>query len=233
MPRRTLSAACFALAAAVLQGCHTTEGPASIRVDGADYGRAFTACIEVGREAQMPPALTDRGNGIIETEPRTAGSVLEPWRLDASGGDQVLENTLQFQRRRARFVFVPEGFEPEAIDGNSAFDGGAAPGSPTDAARFDLERHPGPLELRCIVVVERGFTPGNRPSTWSSRLATQSTDPDSKRLDDRTDRQPTRWTPVGRDEAAERTLLARVQALLQGDTDPAVTSGQPADAPSS
>ena len=35
------------------------------------------------------------------------------------GADQLAESTLQFQRRRVRFVFVPAGYEPEPIDGRS------------------------------------------------------------------------------------------------------------------
>jgi hypothetical protein len=234
--RHSTATACLVMAACALSGCHTTEGPAVLRVDGGDYNRTFDACIEAGRGSHMAPALADRGNGVIETEPRTMGSLLEPWRLDTSGPDQALESTLQFQRRRIRFVFVPEGFEPQVIDGRSDFTGGSEPGSPSDMARFDLERHPGPLELRCVVVIERGFTPGRRPSTWTSLLASQSSDPIAKASDDGSTRQPTLWTPVGRDEAAERTMLARVQELLETGLQPddtRVTSGQPTDAPSS
>lgn len=235
-PTSRLGLAWLVLSVSALAGCHTTEGPASLRIDGGDYDRAFAACLEVGRELDMPPALADRGNGIIETEPRTMGSLLEPWRMDTSGPEQGLESTLQFQRRRVRFVFLPEGFEPPEIDGKADFDGGARPGSPVDADRFDLERHPGPLELRCVVVIERGFVPGIRPSTWSSTLATQSSDPPPQGKPDGTVRRPTTWTAVGRDDAAERTLLSRVQDRLVED-EPAsqdqVTSARPADAPSS
>lgn len=233
---RFLLVAWLLAAGASLAGCHTTEGPAVLQIDGGDYDQAFAACLEVGRDMDMPPALADRGNGIIETEPRSMGSLLEPWRMDTSGPSQGLESTLQFQRRRVRFVFLPEGFEPPAVDGRSPFDGGASPGSPADTGRFDLERHAGPLELRCVVVIERGFTSGIRPSTWSSTLATRSTDPPPQSRTDGTVRRPTQWTPVSRDEAAERTLLARVQARLQEDDGAdadRVTSAPPGDAPSS
>lgn len=224
------------LSLATLAACHTTEGPASLRIDGGDYDRAFAACLEVGREMDMPPALADRGNGIIETEPRTMGSLLEPWRMDTSGPEQGLESTLQFQRRRVRFVFLPEGFEPSEIDGKADFDGGARPGSPADDRRFDLERHSGPLELRCLVVIERGFTPGIRPSTWSSTLASRSSDPPPQGKPDGTVRRPTTWTAVGRDDAAERTLLSRVRnqmAQHEAASEDEVTSSQRVDAPSS
>ena len=55
---------------------------------------------------------------------------------------------------------------------------------------------------------------------------------DGPRPDDPGTAIDTQWTPIGRDEAAERRLTARVAELL---AEPAgeVTSGRPADAPSS
>lgn len=226
--------ALLTLAAAVLPlvGCHTMEGEASMQLPAADYPRTFRACIEAGREQGMPPLLADRGNGIIETEPRNMGSLLEPWRTDNSGFEQAAQATLQFERRRVRFVFMPVGWEPEAIDGRSDFTGASQPGSPQDTARFDLETWTGPVELRARVFVERNFTPGIRPSTWSGTMASVTTEPSPPAARDGTDRSPTTWTPVGRDEAAERTLLSRVRALM-AEQAPAVTSGPTAAAPTS
>jgi hypothetical protein len=219
----------------LLVACQAPEQEDALRLDRGDYNRAFQACIEAGREQDMSPALADRSNGIIETEPRLIGSLLEPWRTDTKGIDQTLQATLQMERRRVRFVFVPEGFEPQVIDGASDFQGAAAPGSSADLARFDLETFEGPIELRTRVFIERGFTPGIRQSTWSGTLRTVTTEPAPKQRNDGTTRSPTQWTPIGRDEAAERRLTARVAELLaeSGATDAAVTSGQPADEPSS
>jgi len=142
---------------------------------------------------------------------------------------------VQYERRRVRFVFMPAEFEPEAIDGKGPFNGAAQPDSPTDRARFDLETYEGILELRTRVFIERGFVPGIRTSTWSSTLTTTTTEPPPKGRDDGTDRMPTQWTPIGRDEAAERTMMRAVRARLSESTQgaEAVTSGQTADAPSS
>ena len=123
-------------------------------------------------------------------------------------------------------------FEPQVIDGTSNFQGAAAPGSPEDLARFDLETYEGPIELRTRVFIERGFTPGIRQNTWSGTLRTVTTEPKPKQRDDGTTRSPTQWTPIGRDEVAERRLTARVAELL-AESDAAVTSGRPADEPSS
>ena len=229
---RLLARAAALGAVAALSACNTMEGESTMQLAGTDYGRAFTACIDAGREQGMPPALADRGNGIIETEPRTMGSVIEPWRTDVSGADQLAESTLQFQRRRVRFVFMPAGFEPEPIDGRSDFTGAAQPGSSADTRRFDLETWQGAVELRARVFVERGFVPGVRSNTWSATLSTTTTEPVRKGPKDDTTRSPTQWTPVGRDEAAERTITARVRALLEAQG-VQVTSGQPAAEPSS
>lgn len=217
-----------------LVGCHTIEGPASIELASEHYDRAFDACIDEGRALEMPPAVADRGNGVIETEPRTMGSLVEPWRLDHSGPSQVLESTVQFQRRRVRFLFAPAGFEPSVIDGKAEFTGGAEPGSPEDVSRFDLETYQGAIALRAHVFIERGFVPNIRKSTWSQGLSSVARDAMPRAADDGTDRLPTLWTPVGRDEEAERTLLARIQARLQEQAETAeATSGPPADGPSS
>lgn len=217
-----------------LVGCHTIDGPASIELASGDYDRAFDACIQEGRALEMPPAVADRGNGVIETEPRTMGSLAEPWRLDHSGPSQVVESTVQFQRRRVRFLFAPAGFEPNAIDGKTEFTGGAEPGSPEDVSRFDLETYQGTIELRAHVFIERGFVPNIRKSTWSNGLSSVARDAMPRAADDGSDRMPTLWTPVGRDEEAERTLLARIQAHLLEQAGAAdATSGPPADEPSS
>lgn len=234
MRRPALLPALLALAVASLPlaACHTMEGEATMQLSADDYPRTFGACIEAGREFGMPPLLADRGNGIIETEPRSLGSLLEPWRTDHSGFEQVAQATLQQERRRVRFVFMPAGWEPDVIDGQSDFRGAAQPGSPQDSARFDLETWKGPIELRARVFIERNFTPGIRPNTWSGTLATTTTEPAPKRMADGTDRTPTLWTPIGRDEAAERTLLSRVRALLE-ERGAAVTSARPAAEPTS
>ena len=97
--RRLLHAAGLAL----LCGCNTLEGADSMQLTSDAYARAFEACIEEGRAQGMPPALADRGNGIIETEPRSIGSFFEPWRTDSSGPQQTLQSTVQFERRRKWF----------------------------------------------------------------------------------------------------------------------------------
>ncbi|MSR34151.1 MAG: hypothetical protein EXS12_05050 [Phycisphaerales bacterium] len=222
--------ACGALAcgAIMLTGCNTMNGPAVIEIDSANYSKAFEACIEAGRSAGMPPQAADRTTGIIETEPRTIGSWVEPWRFDSTGALQKAENTTQFQRRRVRFVFTPKDWQPESIESIATMNGPAAPGSKDDLKRFDLETYKGPIEIRARVFVERNFTDGMRINTWSSTLTSQTQTP-TPGVTDGTTRAQITWTPVGRDEASERTIMAEIQTMM----DEPPTSSPTADVPSS
>jgi hypothetical protein len=217
-----------AVCALTLTACNTMSGPATITIDSTEYPQAFDACIAAARDAGMPPQAADRSTGIIETEPRNIGSWLEPWRTDSSGAGQTSECTTQFQRRRVRFIFVPEGWQPRSVEDVATMTGPAAPGSPDDLTRFNLETYKGPIELRARVFVERNFTDGVRINTWSSTLTSQSQTP-TPGVTDGSTRTQTVWTPVGRDEASERTLMAEIQSKLARPA----TSSPPADAPSS
>ena len=77
-----------------------SEGPELLVIPSSSYARAFDAADAVVREESMSPALRDRRGGVIETEPRIEGSVLEPWRDDNATAEQAWENTFAFQRRR-------------------------------------------------------------------------------------------------------------------------------------
>ena len=223
---RALCVACCCFVFAT--GCNTMNGPTVIEIDSIDYSKAFEACIEASRSAGMPPQAADRTTGIIETEPRTIGSWLEPWRFDSTGAMQKAENTAQFQRRRVRFVFTPKDWQPESIEAIATMTGSAAPGSADDLKRFDLENYKGPIEIRARVFVERNFTDGMRINTWSATLTTQTQTPKPGVTDGST-RMQTTWTPVGRDEASERTIMAEIQSMLNEPS----TSSQTTAVPSS
>lgn len=221
-PRPQWTAILLLSAAALLSACHTMDGPEIVTLSSADYPRTFEACLDQAREAGMPAALADRSIGIIETKPRHIGSFVEPWRLDSSGLEQTASATLQFERRRVRFEFTPTGFELPAPGGDGTLSGPRIPGSLQAEQRFDLERYQGPIELRAWVYIERGFTPGLNTDPWSLSLTTTWTDPLSTQRtegsDDTSTRSPTQWTPIARDEAMERTLLARVMASMTEPT---------------
>ena len=218
---RTMLALVMLLAA--LAGC-TSDGPAFLTVEPGGYDRAFDLAVEAAREAGMTAMLRDRRGGIIETDARIAGSVLEPWRTDNDSFGQALENTMSFQRRRARFEFVPAGFIEPMIDPDAPLVG-ADPSSGVGPP-FDLTEYDGPVELRAWVYVERAHRPGLRRSTWSRRQSEYVIDPqqqDEPRVDNvgvRRGGRQTSWTPIDRDQAYERRLLAVVEdGMENGETE--------------
>ncbi len=184
------------------------QGPAFLTIDSARYREAFDAAMDASRANDMSPSMRDRRLGVIDTEPSIAGSVIEPWRTGSDSLGQAWENTLVFQRRRARFEFTPASFrEPQ---GTGVPDLLGVAGPPLDLTTYD-----GAVELRVSVVIERSFEPGIRRDTWSSAGTTRAvirrpvTSPDT----------PTRpfWTPVSRDTVFERRLLAEVADALGAD----------------
>ena len=198
-------------------GC-SVKGPDRLELQSGQYDDAFDAAGKAAREAGMPPLLSDRMGGVIEGRPRIAGSVVEPWRVDNSSLEQWGENTLNKQRRRVRFEFLPVDFVPPEPDGDEELVGAPLPGSIEGELRLtDLTTFEGPVELRVWVYVERSHRAGVRPNTWSRVGRSYSINPlETIPPDDGTTRSPGLWTPVGRDEAMERRLLAEVRQSLAG-----------------
>ncbi|MHC4420599.1 MAG: hypothetical protein ACYS1E_08385 [Planctomycetota bacterium] len=188
-------------------GCAKSPGPDLLHIDAGSYHVAFDAAMEASRTHGLTPALRDRRRGVIETQPALAASILEPWRDDNASLGQSLENTIAFQRRRARFEFVPAGAAPPAAPAAAGPDLLAV--EPRDP---DLSAYEGELELRVRVYVERAHTMGIRRATWSRASTTRATI-DAPASDGEIPAQF--WTPVSRDEAFERRLLAAVDHALQ------------------
>lgn len=206
---------------ASMTGCASSkqarvESSSTITIEGVGYSTCFDQALLVARSAGMPPVLRDRAGGVVETAPRIAGSIFEPWRLDNSGLGEGIENTLNFQRRRARFEFVPAGFNPPPVRDSSVLSGPALPGSVADRTR-DLRFHDGPIELRVWVYVERSFRPGVQNASWTRSMTSFSTDSIDRKTVGRTISDESRWTPVRRDRDYELRLInafkERVEAL--------------------
>ena len=199
-----------------LHGCSAPTGPELLTISSAQYPAAVDAAVEAARRDGLRPALRDRRSGVIETEARVAGSVFEPWRTDNASLGQAVDHTVAYERRRARFEFVPVGFQPDSTAQTEQ--GEPLPGPDvigTEVQPVDLTQTQGELELRVWVYVERANNPGLRRGTWSRRSTTIAllVAPEGETW------QSTGvfWTPVARDTACERRLLAAVQASL-GDS---------------
>ena len=203
------------VAVSIASGC-TTSGPDRLEFQSDRYDQAFDAAGEAVRRQGMPPVLTDRTGGVIEARPRLAGSILEPWRIDNSNLEQWGGSTLNKERRRVRFEFLPVDFVPPEPTGEGMLVGPPLPGSIEGELRLtDLETFEGRVELRVWVYVEREHRTGLRRGTWSRVGRTYARNPmETISPVDGTTRSPGLWTPVGRDEAMERRLLADVEAAM-------------------
>jgi hypothetical protein len=216
-------------AAAALSGCAARGGPHVLTIAQADYARAFDLALQASRDAGLAPVLRDRRAGLIETEPRLAGSILEPWRLDHAGPAQVVENTFNHQRRRARFEFTQAGAatvpdRPERAGGTGGTAAFEAPALDLSAPAADRP----PLELRVWVYVERAYTPGLRRGTWSRSTTSLWRDPARsdherewspegepfRRRAVESERSGTTWTVIDRDPAMEERLLGSIEWRL-------------------
>lgn len=196
-------------ASVVLGGCASQQGPESLLIPASRYESAFDAATEVARAEGMPAALRDRRSGIIETVAQPAGSLLEPWRNDNASLSQATENTLAYQRRRARFEFVQRNPSSVQTSNESASNEFSVPSSE------DLTQAQSDLELRVWVYVERASAPGLRRSTWTRRNTTRT-----RLIAPEGDTGPTpstSWTAVARDAAYERRLLAAVENAMASE----------------
>ena len=186
------------------------------------YEQAFDTAVEVSLEHGMRAVVRDRREGLIETDPVIVGTFLEPWYQDTSDFSQSIDNTLSQYRMKARFEFLPRGFMES--DDSKVSTGPDLLGSSMESR--DLTKSDEPLELRVWVYRERKHTVGQRRNSWTRRLKSTSRHGSG----DTTWEEPQTsfWTPVSRDEAAERRLLREIADDLElpsGGIDPAGPSG--------
>jgi hypothetical protein len=199
-------------------GCSAPAvAPSTMTLDPGSYDRSFDAVLMVARENGMPAVLRDRVGGVIETAPRLAGSIFEPWRLDNASLSEGVANTVSLQRRRARFEFVPADFDPPSAGDPSRLEGPPLPGSRKDDL-LDMEQYEGPLEVRIWVYIERAFTPGVRSGSWTRSQTTFARDPlvPSRGDGDELMVDFSRWTPVRRDPAYEQRFREALGRQLAG-----------------
>jgi hypothetical protein len=217
-PSRTVPAGAFVMSVALCFGgfgcASDSSGPEVLTLSATNYQQAFDAAVEAARRAGMSAALRDRRGGVIETQANVAGSILEPWRTDNASLGQAVENTLAYQRRRARFEFAPAGFTPL---------GEAPPDQPltgpdvinAEQPPVDLSQAQGDLELRVWVYVERAHISGVRRSTWTRSKTTQTQLVYPEGMRERARGTVINWTPVARDTDYERRLLHDVETAMQ------------------
>lgn len=207
-----------ALAAALLgllfaTGCASDpSGPAFLNLPHAQYERAFLAACDVARAEGLAPELMDRRAGTIETAPRFVGSALEPWTFGDQTASDVVEGTFGFERRRARFEFMPAGARQQTPDVGAPLAGPILPGSQRGEGA-DLTRVTGEIEVRVSVSVERQFRPGYQGGAYTRALGSYWRPAPSKG-EAAPARDRSMWSAVARDERLERRLVERLAAAL-------------------
>ena len=204
-------------------GCTSagSDAPVVLTLNRGDYSIAFDAAVELIAHEGMPADLRDRDGGVIESRPAVSGSVFEPWDWSAGSASAAVDDTLNHQRRRVRFEFLPADFRPLPTNDSAPLQGQLTPGSvePDAAGAVDLPRYDGPIEVRVWVYVERATTPYLQRPTWSFRGRSFASNPeDRERRDDGTTRDPSKWTPVSRDPAMEREMLEKLKSKLTAPT---------------
>jgi len=172
----------------MLFGCKISSGPDVLLLDSNQYAMVFDAAVAAASSDGMKPVLLNRRSGVIATDPTIAGSFIEPWK---------------------RFEFTPVVRKP-------------TPGSPEESligpnllsgAGKDLTTFVGPIELRVWVYVDRKYTQGMRRGTWTLRSESITK---AMPTEQPWEQVPgTFWTPMNRDVARERALLATVEASMQ------------------
>jgi len=199
--------ACTLLAwIAMLSGCAGSRGPELLNIEADQYDLAFGCAIEAMRKAGLPVELQDRRNGLLESEFRTAGTILEPWRGDSSTVSGTIESTVNHERRKARIEFTPLRFDAEAERADVL----TGPDLVAEQIELvDLTRYQGRIEVRAWVEVERSTVVGRRRGDWTRRSSTQAIHPDSGLGPTQTF-----WTPVNRDTALERRLLRAIESAI-------------------
>jgi hypothetical protein len=206
-------------------GCTAVPSePALLTVPHAQYDRAFDAACEIARAEGFVPEIADRNAGAIESEPKFAGSVIEPWAWDDMQAADVASGTFGFERRRVRFEFLPAGFRPTAPEGTAPLAGPILPGSERGRGA-NIAGAAGELEVRVSVSVERQFRPGYQGGAYTRALGSYSRDTTLKD-DPTTPRDRSTWTAVGRDERLERMLIERLADRLASAADVAAKQAE-------
>lgn len=216
MQLQTLLAPVLLVAALWLPGCASSKGPQALTIAPGTYEQAFDAAVEAARRQGLISVVKDRRSGVIETDPTVASTIFEPWRGGNASLHQAWDNTLNFQRRRARFEFVPVGFAPVPAQAAAA-DASTGPTAITPAPLSpDLTEFAGDLELRVNVVIERAYMPGIQLNDWTQYYPTRTIIIPPGDANDPAEPLPSIfWTGVARDAAFERRLLAAVQTALR------------------
>ncbi|MFM1824243.1 MAG: hypothetical protein RI967_2509, partial [Planctomycetota bacterium] len=160
-----------------LCGCASDPTGASyLELEGDRYAEVLSIACEVLREEGLDPESVDERTGRIESAPRFAPSLFEPWGYGEVTAAEAVEGTFAFERRRARVEFMPVAASVSQVsaDTGAPLVGPILPGAdrtgPADLAEALATERAGALEMRVTVSVERQFRPGKQSSPYTRAL---------------------------------------------------------------
>jgi hypothetical protein len=107
---------------------NSTANP--LEIDRSEYGRMFTASVEVLREHGFVVDRQDYRYGMVSSRARTSPTLMEPWYGDNTTVGQAIESTANNQRRVITVSLEPAPVEPEA---EAPTDSAAATDAPAPA----------------------------------------------------------------------------------------------------
>ncbi len=210
MPRRIV--AIGVVGALLASGCSRWTGPTEVSVAPGEYDQSMQSAIGTLQRMGFRCAVIDRDAGVVESESVRSSTLVEPWRTDNATWGDVTANTVSQRRRQIRLNWVPVGDAPKPVS-SATLPGPTLPGQTAPTAPVDLSRCA--LRLTAVVAVEQQYTPGDRLNTYSSSLSSTYQEPRPAR-EGTVDRGT--WTPVGRDEAYEQRVLAKILAASPTNT---------------
>lgn len=210
-----------ALLLALLCGCQTPpqpDGPTEMTLRIVDRDAFFDETLTVLRESDFRPQQLDRVEGVAIAGPSTGGRWFEFWRLDNQDPYQALENNLHTIRRLVIVRVSPASgptTQPEVSGEIFA----------TPAPADQLYRVGVTVEKSRYSAPDRQLTTAvGSMAIYSSRLPTEEGLRNARAAGEH-------WVPLGRDQALEELLLARIADRAGQLPNPPAVSASPASAP--
>jgi len=194
-------------------GCTSRNQIADLRLDSADYDQVFDTTKDALRSAGYLLDRVDRRFGIITSQPRDAGSVLEPWRDITATPAQALDASFNYEHRILRINFIPASGTTRTPPTQADTPAPIAQIEPQpQTTTTDITSYEGTLRIDVQAIIERAHHPGRRIETTSLRKSSYTIDPSLAKRGI-----PAKfWEVIARDPYQEQDIMKRIVKRSQG-----------------